>query len=204
LALDGGIEQLVDFNNSLSLLAQILCRKNKGNAILVGPAGSGKTSIIHNLALQIVQGNAPTLLSGMVVYSVNLASMLAGTQFRGQFEQRLHDFITEAKKYHNLILFFDEIHTLMGAGTNGYGDGLDASNILKPDLTSGRIKVLGATTIDEYRNTIQRDSAMERRFEIIPVQSPNRHQMLGVLRSMKKVYENFHGVVFEEEILEYI
>ena len=174
-------DKIVDFDNKIDELATILCRKKKPNAILVGPAGTGKTSLVEGLASKIINGDAPELLANKVIYSVSLSSMVAGTEYRGQFEKRLEDFVNEAKKYSNLILFIDEIHTLVGAGGSGSNQSLEASNILKPELARGTISCIGATTINEYNNTIKKDSALDRRFERVTVREPSRFQMKEIL-----------------------
>lgn len=188
-------DKIIDYDNKIDELATILCRKKKPNAIIVGKAGCGKTSLVQGLATRIVKGDAPDLLANKVIYSVNLSSMVAGTQYRGQFEQRLEEFVNEAKKYSNLILFIDEIHTLVGAG-GGTTSSLEASNILKPELASGSISCIGATTINEYTNTIKRDSALDRRFERVVVQEPSKFKMQEILPEILEYYENFHVVKY--------
>lgn len=194
----GMFDHIIDFDNKIDELASILCRKNKPNAILVGPAGSGKTSIVEGLAAKIVSGQAPELLLDKVIYSVNLSSMVAGTEYRGQFEKRLEDFVNEAKKHPNLILFIDEVHTLVGAGGNS-NHGLEASNILKPELARGTISCIGATTTSEYAATIKKDSALDRRFEKVMVKEPSRYEMEDMLDQILSKYESFHNVIYSEE-----
>lgn len=197
---NGDFEKVVDFDNKIDELATILCRKKKPNAIIVGKAGCGKTTLVQGLANRIISGDAPDLLCNKVIYSVNLSSMVAGTQYRGQFEERLEDFVNEAKKYSNLILFIDEIHTLVGAG-GGSASSLEASNILKPELASGTISCIGATTINEYTNTIKRDSALDRRFERVVVSEPSKFKMEEMLPEILSFYEEFHGVVYGKEFI---
>jgi ATP-dependent Clp protease ATP-binding subunit ClpA len=199
-AAQGKFDKIVDFDNKIDELTTILCRKKKPNAILVGPAGTGKTSLVEGLAIKIVKGEAPELLSNKVIYSVNLASMVAGTEYRGQFEKRLQDFVEEAKKYSNLILFIDEIHTLVGAG-GGQNHSLEASNILKPELARGTISCIGASTIIEYTNTIKKDSALDRRFEKVIVKEPSSFQMKEILPQIVNYYEEFHGVKYQDEFI---
>ena len=158
-ARNGEFDNLIQFNDVLDELATILCKQKKPNAILIGPAGGGKTSNVELLAKKIEDGTAPELLLDKVIYTVNLSDMVAGTQYRGQFEQRLKDFTDRAKRCSNLILFIDEIHTLVGAGGTRENE-LDASNILKPALARGEISCIGATTISEYNKVIKRDSAL--------------------------------------------
>tara|TARA_R110002110_G_scaffold25106_3_gene93280 strand:- start:436 stop:2757 length:2322 start_codon:yes stop_codon:yes gene_type:complete len=196
-------DEIVDFDNKIGEIATILCRKKKPNAILVGPAGTGKTSIVESLATKIVRGEAPELLSNKVIYSLSLSSMVAGTEYRGQFEKRLEDFVNEAKKYSNLVLFIDEIHTLVGAG-GGSNSNLEASNILKPELARGTISCIGATTIEEYKSSIKNDAALDRRFEKVFVREPSRFQMQEILPVVFSHYEEFHGVVYAEDFRESI
>jgi ATP-dependent Clp protease ATP-binding subunit ClpC len=199
-ALSGAFESIVDFDNKIDELTAILCRKKKPNAILVGEAGTGKSACIQALALKIVQGEAPELLANKVIYSLNLSSMVAGTMYRGQFEERLKKFVDEVKKYNNIILFIDEIHTLVGAG-GGNSSSLEASNILKPELARGTISCIGATTVNEYNDTIKRDSALDRRFERVIVREPSKFIMQEILPEIISHYEDFHGVSYSSEFI---
>lgn len=194
-ASSGDFEKIIDFDNKIQELATILCRKKKPNAILVGPAGTGKTSIVEGLAASIVRSEAPELLSNKVIYSLSLSSMVAGTEFRGQFEKRLEQFIKEIKKYENVILFIDEVHTLVGAGGSS-SNSLEASNILKPELARGTISCIGATTVNEYTNTIKKDSALDRRFERVTVREPSSFQMKQIVPQLIEYYEQFHNVKY--------
>ena len=200
-AAKGQFESIVDFDNKIDELTAILCRKKKPNAILVGPAGCGKSSILESLALSIVRGEAPELLSNKVIYSLNLSGMVAGTMYRGQFEERLKNFVDEVKKYNNIILFIDEIHTLIGAG-GGSSSSLEASNILKPELARGTISCIGATTINEYTETIKKDSALDRRFERVVVREPSKFIMRQILPEIISHYEDFHGVKYSQEFVD--
>jgi ATP-dependent Clp protease ATP-binding subunit ClpA len=193
-------DKIVDFDDKIDELATILCRKKKPNAILVGSAGTGKTSLVEGLASRIVAGDAPELIANKVIYSVSLSSMVAGTEYRGQFEKRLEDFVNEAKKYTNLILFIDEVHTLIGAG-GATNNSLEASNILKPELARGTISCIGATTINEYTNTIKKDTALDRRFERVVIKEPSRFQMEEILPTIVSYYEDFHGVEYSDNFL---
>ena len=199
-ALNKEFDKIVDFDGKIDELATILCRKKKPNAILVGPAGTGKTSLVEGLASKIVAGDAPELIANKVIYSVSLSSMVAGTEYRGQFEKRLEDFVNEAKKYSNLILFIDEVHTLIGAG-GASNNSLEASNILKPELARGTISCIGATTINEYTNTIKKDTALDRRFERVLIREPSRFQMEEILPTIVSYYEDFHGVEYSDKFL---
>lgn len=190
-------DKIVDFDDKISEIATILCRKKKPNAILVGPAGTGKTSLVEGLASQIVNGEVPELIANKVIYSLSLSSMVAGTQYRGQFEERLEKFVNEVKKYNNIILFIDEIHTLVGAGGTTENS-LEASNILKPELARGTVSCIGATTVNEYTNTIKKDSALDRRFERVTIKEPSKFQMKQILPSITEYYEDFHGVEYSE------
>lgn len=205
-ALNEDFDTIVDFDGKMDEIATVLCRKKKPNALLVGPAGTGKTSLVEGLASRIVSGHAPELIANKVIYSVSLSSMVAGTEYRGQFEKRLEDFVSEAKKYTNLVLFIDEVHTLVGAG-GATNNSLEASNILKPELARGTISCIGATTINEYTNTIKKDSALDRRFERISIREPSKFQMKEILPTITSYYEDFHGVNytggFLDNVIEY-
>ena len=200
-SLNEEFDKIVDFDGKIDEISTVLCRKKKPNALLVGPAGTGKTSLIEGLASRIVSGDVPELIANKVIYSVSLSSMVAGTEYRGQFEKRLEDFITEAKKYSNLILFIDEVHTLIGAG-GATNNSLEASNILKPELARGTISCIGATTINEYTNTIKKDTALDRRFERISIREPSRFQMQDILPTITSYYEDFHSVKYSDSFLE--
>jgi len=193
-------DKIVDFDDKISEIATILCRKKKPNAILFGPAGTGKTSLVEGLAARIVSGEAPELITNKVIYSLSLSSMVAGTQYRGQFEERLEKFVDEIKKYDNIILFIDEIHTLVGAGGTTENS-LEASNILKPELARGTISCIGATTINEYTNTIKKDTALDRRFERVTIKEPSKFQMKEILPTITSYYEDFHGVEYTENFV---
>jgi ATP-dependent Clp protease ATP-binding subunit ClpC len=200
-ARNGEFDNLIQFNDVLDELATILCKQKKPNAILIGPAGGGKTSNVELLAKKIEDGTAPELLLDKVIYTVNLSDMVAGTQYRGQFEQRLKDFTDRAKRCSNLILFIDEIHTLVGAGGTRENE-LDASNILKPALARGEISCIGATTISEYNKVIKRDSALDRRFERIIVNAPSSFKMQEIVPKIVSFYEKFHSTKYSKEFVE--
>ena len=199
----GDFDKIVDFDDKISEIATILCRKKKPNAILVGPAGTGKTSLIEGLASQIVNGEAPDLIANKVIYSLSLSSMVAGTQYRGQFEERLEKFVDEVKRYENVILFIDEIHTLVGAGGTTENS-LEASNILKPELARGTISCIGATTINEYTNTIKKDTALDRRFERVIIKEPSKFQMEEILPTITSYYEEFHNISYTENFINHV
>jgi len=202
-AVNNKFDKIVDFDDKISEISTVLCRKKKPNVILVGTAGTGKTSLVEGLVNKIVNGEAPELLSNKVIYSVSLSSMVAGTTYRGQFEQRLEEFVNEAKKYDNVILFIDEVHTLVGAGgSGGSKESLEASNILKPELARGTISCIGATTINEYNATIKKDSALDRRFERVTVREPSKFQMRKILPTITSYYEEFHHVSYSKEFID--
>ncbi len=194
-------DKIVDFDDKISEIATILCRKKKPNAILVGPAGTGKTSLVEGLAAKIVSGDAPELIANKVIYSLSLSSMVAGTQYRGQFEERLEKFVNEIKRYENIILFIDEIHTLVGAGGTTENS-LEASNILKPELARGTISCIGATTINEYTSTIKKDTALDRRFERVVIKEPSKFQMKQIIPTIVSYYEDFHGVEYSVNFID--
>ena len=202
-ASDGDFDNLINHDpDKVNELAVSLLRKRKANVILVGPAGLGKTSMVELLAKMIVDAEAPEMLFDKVIYSVDLSRMVAGTEFRGMFEKRLTQFVEEAKKYDNLILFFDEIHALVGAGGSGRKNDLEASNILKPPLANGEISVIGATTQEEYEAKIKTDSALDRRFNKVVISEPSKFKMKEILPRLAEYYEDSHGIVFSPEFLD--
>jgi ATP-dependent Clp protease ATP-binding subunit ClpC len=178
-------------------LIQVLCGKRKHNAVLIGDAGVGKTAIVEGLAQRIVKGEVPDQLRGMRIRTVEIGSLVAGTAYRGQFEQRLKDLIEEVSARTDVILFLDEIHMLIGAGEVGQGS-MDAANILKPVLSEGKLKVVGATTTDEFRKYFEKDKALMRRFQPIVVGEPSREDALTILEGLRPKYEQFHGVTIAD------
>ena len=190
---------LVGCNNELKRISNILGRKNKNNPVLIGEPGVGKTAIIEGLAQKINQGKAPYYLNSKKIISLDMGLMIAGTNFRGEFEARLKQIIQEATSNKNVILFIDEIHILVGAG-NAMG-GMDAANLLKPALSRGDIQVIGATTLDEYRKHIEKDSALERRFQTIFVNEPNQLETEKILRGIKPLYEKYHNITIIPETI---
>ena len=187
----------------VDLLIETISKKNKCNAVLTGDAGVGKTSIVEALASRICEFNVPSNLLGMEILSVDLGSIIAGTQYRGQFEQRFKSLLDMAKKNPQIVLFFDEMHTLFGAGGNQEG-GLDAVNMLKPLLARGEIKCIGSTTSHEYEKIFNKDSAMKRRFFNIKVKEPSKQQTKKILNSCKNKYEKFHNVKFSKSMINFI
>jgi ATP-dependent Clp protease ATP-binding subunit ClpC len=183
-------------------LIETLSKKTKSNAILVGDAGVGKTAIIEGLARRIVENKVPTNLTGFEIHSVDIASMVAGTRYRGEFEEKFKSLIKAASEFKNIILFFDEIHTIIGTGS---AEGsLDAANMLKPALARGAIKCIGATTTGEYKKFFEKDSAMKRRFDSIIVKEPNKNETKKIIKNSIKYYEDFHFVSYSDDILNLI
>ena len=179
---------------------RILTRKNKNNPCLIGEAGVGKTAIVEGLAKRISEGNVPASLIGKSIISVDLTSMVAGAKYRGDFEERIKNIMSEASKNRSVILFIDEIHTIVGAGS---AEGaIDASNIMKPELARGDIRIIGATTVSEYRRYIEKDAALERRFQPVLIEEPSPSAALNILKGLKGRYEEFHSVKIDEEALE--
>ncbi|MBQ2809539.1 MAG: ATP-dependent Clp protease ATP-binding subunit [Clostridia bacterium] len=199
LALLGKLDPLIGRERELSRLVQILCRRTKNNPCLIGEGGVGKTAIVEGLAQMICDGRAPDELSGKIIVSLDLTAMIAGTKYRGEFEERMKAVLGEARANPNIILFIDEIHTIMGAG--GAEGAIDAANIIKPALARQDLRVIGATTIQEYRKSIERDSALERRFQPIFVQEPSEREAIEVLRGLRPRYEAFHGVKISDEAI---
>ena len=183
-------------------LIEILCRRTKNNPILVGNAGVGKTAIVENLARRIVNYDVPSNLLNKRIISIDMASLLSGTKYRGEFEEKLKKIINELINNEDIILFVDEIHTLVGAGS---AEGaIDASNILKPFLARGLVKIIGSTTLTEYNKSIEKDKALERRFQKVLVEEPNKNNLKRILMGLKEIYESYHGVVIEEKIIDEI
>jgi len=201
LAASNKIDPIIGRTKEIERLVQILCRKYKNNPVLIGDPGVGKTSAVEGLALRIVNGEVPQILANMHIISLDMASLVAGTKYRGQFEERLKSILNETKKTSNVIVFLDELHMMVGAGS---AEGsMDASNILKPALARGEIKCIGATTPDEYRYFVENDGALERRFQKVNVDEPTQDETLKILKGIKTCYEKFHGVKYTDDCLEY-
>lgn len=196
------IEDIIGREKEVSRLIEIICRKNKSNPLLIGDAGVGKTAIVEALAERIVEGTVPLKLQNKKIISVSMANLVSGTKYRGEFEEKVLKLVNELEKNNDVILFIDEIHTLVGAG--GAEGAIDANNILKPALARGKIKVIGATTINEYKKYIEEDKALARRFQTILVEEPDKDSLLNILKRIKTNYEEYHGVEIKDEILEYI
>jgi len=195
LAKEGKIDPLIGREYEVERVIQILCRRRKNNPLLVGEAGVGKTAIAEGLAWRITQKDVPEILAESIVYSLDMGALLAGTKYRGDFEQRLKGVLKSLKDKPNTILFIDEIHTLIGAGAASGGT-LDASNLLKPALGSGALKCIGATTFTEYRGIFEKDAALSRRFQKIDVLEPSVEQTIDILKGLKSRFEEHHGVKY--------
>ena len=200
-AKDGKIDPLIGREYEVERVVQILCRRRKNNPLLVGEAGVGKTAIAEGLAWRIVQGDVPEILADSIVYSLDMGSLLAGTKYRGDFEQRLKGVLKTLKEKPNAVLFIDEIHTLIGAGAASGGT-LDASNLLKPALSSGQLKCIGATTFQEYRGIFEKDAALSRRFQKIDVVEPTVEQTVDILKGLKSRFEEHHSVKYATAALQ--
>jgi len=201
-ALDGELDPMVGRAKELERTIQILARRQKNNPVLIGEPGVGKTAIAEGLAQRIADGDIPELLRGKKIIQLDLAGLLAGTKYRGEFEERLKNIIkevTESKR--NIILMIDEIHTLVGAGGSGGGGAMDASNMLKPALSRGEVQVIGATTIEEYRKYIEKDKALERRFQPVEVPEPTVDETVQILRGLARRYEVHHKLTYSDEAL---
>jgi ATP-dependent Clp protease ATP-binding subunit ClpA len=195
MAKDGKIDPLIGREYEVERVIQILCRRRKNNPLLVGEAGVGKTAIAEGLAWRITQGDVPEILAEAQVYSLDMGALLAGTKYRGDFEQRLKGVLKSLKDRPNAVLFIDEIHTLIGAGAASGGT-LDASNLLKPALSSGQLKCIGATTFTEYRGIFEKDAALSRRFQKVDVVEPTVQETVDILKGLKSRFEEHHGVKY--------
>lgn len=196
---EGKMDPVVGRKNEVERLILILCRRRKNNPVLIGEAGVGKTAIVEGLAQAIVRGEVPDTLRKKKLITLDLALMIAGTKYRGQFEERIKAVMDEVKKNGNILLFIDELHTIVGAGA---AEGaIDASNILKPALSRGEIQCIGATTIDEYRKHIEKDAALERRFQKIQVNPPSTEETIAILKGLKAKYEEHHKVIYTDQAL---
>lgn len=199
LAIDSHLDPVIGRENEIERLTQVLCRRTKNNPVLLGEAGVGKTAIIEGLAQRIVSQEVPDILHEKRLVVLDLAMMVAGTKYRGQFEERIKAVMNEVRRAGNVILFIDELHTLVGAG--GAEGAIDASNVLKPALARGEIQCIGATTFDEYRKYIEKDAALARRFQAIPVDPPNAEQSIEILKGIRDKYEQHHRVTITDDAL---
>ncbi len=201
LAREGKLDPVIGRSREIERVIQILCRRQKNNPVLLGEAGVGKTAIVEGLAAKIVGNDIPELLADRRIVVLDLAMMVAGTKYRGQFEERIKSVMNEVRRARNVILFIDELHTLVGAG--GAEGAIDASNVLKPALSRGEIQCIGATTLDEYRKYIEKDGALERRFQQILVEPPNRSEAIEILKGLRDRYEAHHRVRYTDASLEH-
>src|SRR3954452_8691555 len=200
LAKEGQLDPVIGRKNEIERVIQILCRRQKNNPVLLGEAGVGKTAIVEGLAQMVVSNSVPEILHDRRIVVLDLAMMVAGTKYRGQFEERIKAVMNEVRRAKNTILFIDELHTLVGAG--GAEGAIDASNVLKPALARGEVQCIGATTLDEYRKYIEKDGALERRFQTIIVEPPSKAEALEILRGLRDRYEAHHRVQITDEALE--
>lgn len=189
-------------DKELNELIEALCKKDKSNAILIGEAGVGKTAIVEALAKKINNNDVPEYLKNKQIIELTMSSIVSGTRYRGEFEEKIEKIISEFESNEDLILFIDEIHTMVGAG--GAEGAIDASNILKPYLARNKIKCIGATTVNEYNRTISKDKALNRRFQIIKVNEPTKEETLNILKNTKKYYEKYHNVKINNKDLKFI
>ena len=199
LAAEGKLDPVVGREKEITRLIQILSRRTKNNPCLVGEPGVGKTAIVEGLAQRIVMGMVPDTVKEKRLVVLDLSGMVAGSKYRGEFEERIKNVIQEVKEHQGILLFIDEIHTIIGAG--GAEGALDASNILKPSLSRGEIQLIGATTLEEYRKYIEKDAALERRFQPVTVEEPSAEDTLEILKGLRPYYEKHHGVKIEDEAL---
>jgi len=200
LAKQNKLDPVIGREREIERVIQILCRRQKNNPVLLGEAGVGKTAIVEGFAQMVVDGNVPDLLADRRIIVLDLAMMVAGTKYRGQFEERIKAVMNEVRRARNTILFIDELHTLVGAG--GAEGAIDASNVLKPALSRGELQVIGATTLDEYRKYIEKDGALERRFQTVVVEPPSPPQAVEILKGLRERYEEHHRVQITDDALE--
>ncbi|OGV61321.1 MAG: NDP-hexose 4-ketoreductase [Lentisphaerae bacterium RIFOXYC12_FULL_60_16] len=200
LARQGVLDPVIGRREELERVIQILCRRNKNNPVLLGEAGVGKTAVVEGLAQAIIAGDVPEIMRGKSVITLDMALMIAGTKYRGQFEERIKAVMDEIRRSRNIVLFIDELHTIVGAGS---AEGaMDASNIIKPALARGELQCVGATTLNEYRKFIERDSALERRFQPVTVKEPSEAETIAILHGIRDRYEKHHNVSYTDESLE--
>src|SRR5881409_4191423 len=200
LAKKSELDPVIGRHNEIERVIQVLCRRTKNNPVLLGEAGVGKTAIVEGLAQEIATGNVPELLRDKKVITLDLALMVAGTKYRGQFEERIKAVMDEIRRSKNIILFIDELHTIVGAGS---AEGtMDASNIIKPALSRGELQCIGATTLNEYRKYIEKDAALERRFQAVKVEAPSIEEAILILKGLRPKYEDHHKAEFTDKAIE--
>ena len=198
-AREGNVDPVVGRNDEIEETIEILSRRRKNNPVLIGDPGVGKTAIVEGLAQRIVNGDVPSTLAGRRVIALDMSSMVAGAKYRGEFEERLTKVLDEVREHSDeLILFIDELHTIVGAGSGGEGS-MDAGNMLKPALARGELHTIGATTIDEYRKYIEKDAALERRFQPVMISEPSVDDTIQILEGLADVYEEHHQVRYTKE-----
>ncbi|WP_078553986.1 ATP-dependent Clp protease ATP-binding subunit [Bacillus alkalicellulosilyticus] len=196
----GKIDKVIGREEEIERMIEVLCRRSKNNPVLIGEAGVGKTAIAEGFALRIANGQVPTKMKNKQVYSLDLSSLVAGTSYRGQFEERMKELVSELEQNPNIIIFIDEIHTIVGAGSASDGS-MDAGNILKPALARGELQLIGATTLKEYR-LIEKDPALERRFQPVIVKEPTVEKAIDILKGLRPIYEQYHNVRYSDDVLE--
>ena len=201
LAKQGKIDPVIGREEEISRVMQILIRRTKNNPCLVGDPGVGKTAIAEGLALKIAENNVPDVIKGKIVYSMEMGSMVAGSKYRGEFEERIKNMLDEAVADPNVILFIDEIHTLVGAGDTS-GGSMDAANIMKPLLTKNELQIIGATTLDEYSKFIEKDHALERRFQKVLIEEPSIEDAIAIMKGLRSKYEDHHKIYIPDDVLE--
>ena len=202
LAKDGKIDPVIGREEEINRVMQILIRRTKNNPCLVGDPGVGKTAIAEGLALKIANNDVPDIIKGKVVYSMEIGSMVAGSKYRGDFEERIKNMLDEAVSDPNVILFIDELHTLVGAGESSGGGSMDAANLMKPLLTKNELQIIGATTLDEYTKFIEKDHALERRFQKVMVEEPSIPDAIAIMKGLRPKYEEHHKVHIPDDVLE--
>ena len=200
-AAEGKIDPVIGRANELVELTEVLARRKKNNVIIVGEPGVGKTAIAEGLALNIINDECPDILKGKIVYSLDVTSLVAGTKYRGEFEERAKEIFGQLEKKDDVILFIDEIHMIMGAGSAG-GSNIDIANLLKPLLAGGKLLVVGATTSEEYRENFEKDRALQRRFQKVVVEQPSKEDTKLIVKGLKKYYEEFHGLEYDEDAMD--
>ncbi|MDC7222741.1 MAG: ATP-dependent Clp protease ATP-binding subunit, partial [Spirochaetales bacterium] len=199
VARQGELDPVIGREQEINRVLRILARRSKNNPVLLGEPGVGKTAVVEGLAMRIADGTAPDFFQNSRVISLDLASLVAGTKYRGEFEERLKKIIREVQKAGNIILFIDELHTIIGAG--GAEGAIDASNMLKPALSRGEIQCVGATTLNEYKKHIEKDPALERRFQSVLVEEPSQDETAAILKGIKSRYEDHHNVTYQDDAI---
>lgn len=201
-AKDNKLDPVIGREEEISRVIQILSRKTKNNPVLIGEPGVGKTAIVEGLAQRIVKGDVPTLLKNKRILELDMGSLMAGAMYMGDYESRVKAVVNEIQKSNGeIILFIDELHLIVGAGRTGNNSGMDVSNLLKPALARGELKAIGSTTLNEYRQYIEKDAALERRFQRVLVSEPTIDQTISILRGLKDRFETYHGVRIHDNAL---